>query len=444
MAVATVTGHNRRGKTALFLCACGCVGAAPHLLEAGRSLFPAITLAFVLGGYGLRTVLRGREKFPNSSDISESDIESLDQKDWPNIDIVVAARDEETVVKRLVEGLYSISYPDNKLSIWIVDDASKDKTPIILDQLKQHFPTLNVLNRKPEEGGGKSGALNAALKKLKGEWLFVLDADAQLQDDLLKRMVFIAERNKWSAVQLRKAVVNADQNPLTRIQAMEMAMDALIQKGRLVGGGVGELRGNGQLLRRSVLEECGGFNEETLTDDLDLSFRFLISGSVIGLLWNPPVNEEAVETIPALWRQRQRWAEGGLQRFFDYFPTLISNHLTIAQRRDLFCFFLLQYALPLVSFADLITTIFTRSYPVYWPLSLIAFSISGLAFWRGCRIYSEGPAIPKPKPFLLIIAILYLVHWFFVIPWVTVKMVIFPKRLFWAKTKHKGQNTLQV
>ena len=64
-----------------------------------------------------------------------------------------------------------------------------------------------------------------------------------------------------------------------------------------MNGGVVELRGNGQLLKRSVLESCGCFNEETVTDDLDLSFRLLISQEHIGILWNPPVYEEAVDNL---------------------------------------------------------------------------------------------------------------------------------------------------
>ena len=75
---------------------------------------------------------------------------------------------------------------------------------------------------------------------------------------------------------------------------MEMALDAVIQQGRLAGGGVAELRGNGQLIHRQTLEGCGGFNEDTVTDDLDLSFRLLTHGAMVGILWNPPVQEEAV------------------------------------------------------------------------------------------------------------------------------------------------------
>ena len=108
------------------------------------------------------------------------------------------------------------------------------------------------------------------LRELSGRWLLVLDADADLQPDTLERLVPFAESGGWAAVQLRKAVVNASVNPLTQAQAMEMAFDAFLQAGRLARGGVGELRGNGQLLRRDAVLACGGFNEFTLTDDLDL------------------------------------------------------------------------------------------------------------------------------------------------------------------------------
>jgi len=428
-------GDHRRVKSAAFLFACGCAGAAPHWLDPLRSLWPAISLAMVLGGYGLRTVLRGELKRGE-----ETVSGSVDPDRLPSLDVVVAARDEEGVVTRLVERLRSLRYPGDRLSTWVIDDGSLDRTPQLLDQLAKQHPGLNVIHRPRDAGGGKSGALNTALAQLQGEWLLVLDADAQLQDDLLERLVPYALDGGWSAVQLRKAVVDADSNWLTRAQAMEMALDAVIQNGRLAGGGVAELRGNGQLIRRSVLEASGGFNEHTVTDDLDLSFRLLTHGALVGMLWDPPVQEEAVPGLKALWKQRQRWAEGGLQRFFDYWPTLTSTQLTVRQRWDLACFFLLQYGLPVVSFADLSTSVISRTTPTYWPLSIVAFSISGVAYWRGCRGRHEGPAVPRPGVWHLLVSIAYLSHWFVVIPWVTVRMALLPKRLVWAKTSHSGEH----
>ena len=431
MATNPGTGDHRRVKSAAFLFACGCAGAAPHWLDPARSLWPAISMALMLGGYGLRTVLRGQLNRNGDVDSTTVDLQSL-----PSLDVVVAARDEEGVVTRLVERLTSLRYPPDRLSTWVIDDGSQDRTPQLLDELAERHPGLHVIHRERDAGGGKSGALNTALSQLSGEWLLVLDADAQLQDDLLERLVPYALDGGWSAVQLRKAVIDADCNWLTRAQAMEMALDAVIQTGRLAGGGVAELRGNGQLIKRTELERSGGFNEDTVTDDLDLSFRLLSHGALVGLLWDPPVQEEAVPGLSALWKQRQRWAEGGLQRFFDYWPTLTSAELSLRQRWDLACFFLLQYGLPVVSFADLGTSLISRSTPTYWPLSIVAFSVSGLAYWRGCRGRSEGPAIPRPGIWNTLVAIAYLGHWFVVIPWVTLRMALLPKRLVWAKTTH--------
>ena len=439
MATTAGSGDHRRVKSAAFLFACGCAGAAPHWLDPARSLWPAISLALMLGGYGLRTVLRGELNRQGDAEPA-----AVDQQSLPSLDVVVAARDEEGVVQRLVERLTSLRYPADRLSTWVIDDGSQDRTPELLDALAERHPSLHVIHREPDAGGGKSGALNTALAQLSGEWLLVLDADAQLQDDLLERLVPYALDGGWSAVQLRKAVIDADCNWLTRAQAMEMALDAVIQTGRLAGGGVAELRGNGQLIKRSELERSGGFNEDTVTDDLDLSFRLLSHGALVGLLWDPPVQEEAVPGLVALWKQRQRWAEGGLQRFFDYWPTLTSAQLSLRQRWDLASFFLLQYGLPVVSFADLSTSLISRSTPTYWPLSIVAFSVSGLAYWRGCRGRQEGPAIPRPGPWHMLVAIAYLSHWFVVIPWVTLRMALLPKRLVWAKTSHGQDHPVQV
>jgi 1,2-diacylglycerol 3-beta-glucosyltransferase len=354
------------------------------------------------------------------------------------VDLVVAARDEEAVIGRLVERLAELDYPAEQLRLWVIDDGSEDRTPEVLEAYQRRYPQLQVLRRSRDAGGGKSGALNALLPQLQGRWLLVLDADAQLQPDGLKRLVAFAESSGWSAVQLRKAVVNADHNLLTRAQAMEMALDAVIQQGRLHSGGVVELRGNGQLLQRQAVLACDGFNEATVTDDLDLSFRLLVQGQPVGLLWNPPIQEEAVTSVIGLWRQRQRWAEGGLQRFFDYWLDLTGPATSAARKLDLSGFFLLQYALPVMAVADLFTSLLSRSTPLMWPLSFVAFGLSGGAILVGCLRSSEGPALPRMHPLNLALGIAYLGHWFVVIPYTTLRMALLPKRLVWAKTLHVG------
>ena len=427
----TVTDR-RRPKAALFMVGCLAAGLLPHWLPPTLRLVPALSLAVLLGAYSVRTVILQAFRDPPLAP------PVADPATLPSVDVVVAARDEQAVIVRLVERLLALRYPADRLSLWIVDDGSEDRTAPLLDDLAQRHGQLRVVHRPRDAGGGKSGALNTVLSQLQGRWMLVLDADADLQPEALERAVRHAEAGDYGALQLRKAVVNGDHNLLTRAQAMEMALDAVIQGGRLANGGIAELRGNGQLLRREAVLASGGFNEATVTDDLDLSFRLLIHGQSIGLLWDPPVEEEAVLTLAALWRQRQRWAEGGLQRFFDYTPELLSGSVSGSQRLDLLCFFLLQYVLPVMAVADLFGALITLTSPTIWPFSIVAFGLSGVSILAGCRRQGEGPPLPAMNPFSLALGIVYLGHWFVVIPWTGLRMALLPKRLVWAKTLHLG------
>ena len=140
--------------------------------------------------------------------------------------------------------------------------------------------------------------------------------------------------------------------------------------------------------------------------------------------------------ISALFSQRQRWAEGGLQRFFDYGEQLFSRKIELIQKFDLTYFFILQYALPIISMIDLILSITLAEYPCYWPISITAFTLSGIAVWYGSSCKSEGPTLQNLNLMMLLASLVYLSHWFIIIPWVTIKMSIFPKKILWKKTIH--------
>lgn len=433
---------HRRGKAALYLFVCLLMGALPHWLPPGTWRLALPLLAGLIGAYAVRTVGSGAREAQAVAALAPGD-GSLTQTDQPSekpplagVDVVVAARDEDAVIGRLVGRLTALRWPQSLLRIWIIDDGSEDRTAALLVELQQRHPQLQVLRRSRQAGGGKSAALNEVLQRLQGRWMLVLDADADMAPDLLERLIPFAEAGGWAAVQLRKAEVNSDKNWLTRAQAMEMAFDAVLQEGRLAKGGVVELRGNGQLLRRDAVQTAGGFNEDTITDDLDLSFRFLLAGLPIGVLWNPPISEEAVLTLPALWRQRQRWAEGGLQRYLDYGPQLLSKRLNGIQKLDLIVYFLMQYVLPVVAIADGAAAVLTSSRPAFLPFSLVAVALTLIGMVAGCRRASEGPLLPPASPGNLVLSIVHMMHWFVVIPWVTLKMALLPKKLVWAKTTH--------
>ena len=426
--------NNRRFKSLLFLIISILIGVFPYFSSKKPSLNNLLIISAFIFLYGIYVLSKNFKR-----DSIQQDLENgLLISSFPYLDIIVAARDEQYVIQRLVERLFNLDYPSEKLNIIIIDDGSEDETPSILRKLSQKYQKLQIISRVKNAGGGKSGALNDALRLTTGEWIFILDADAQLKNDTLTRLLNYAYQGSWSAVQLRKSVINGSQNFLTKCQSIEMVMDAFFQVGRLSAGGVTELRGNGQLIKKNILIESGSFNENTVTDDLDLSLRLLLFGSEIGILWDPPVMEEAVENFPALFAQRQRWAEGGLQRFFDYGSDLIFCKINILKKFDIFYFFILQYALPIISLSDLLASFFSLRPPIYLPISITAFLLSAIASWVGCKQRQDISALPNPNLVNMLIYLLYLSHWFIVIPLVAIKMSIFQKKLLWKKTIHKG------
>ncbi|MEL6940980.1 MAG: glycosyltransferase family 2 protein, partial [Cyanobacteria bacterium J06598_1] len=226
------------------------------------------------------------------SDSHSADAITTDPERWPYVSLLVAAKNEEHVIGNLVEALLQIDYPATRYDLWFINDNSSDRTAQILDDLSALYPRLNVVHRGPDATGGKSGALNLVWPKTKGDLLAVFDADARVPQDLLRYVVPMFDpqlggSSKTGAVQVRKAIANASDNFWTRGQKAEMALDCHMQERRIAIGGIGELRGNGQFVRRRAIAQCGGWNEETITDDLDLTIQLHLHQWDIGLLFTP-------------------------------------------------------------------------------------------------------------------------------------------------------------
>ena len=120
------------------------------------------------------------------------------------------------------------------------------------------------------------------------------------------------------AVQAQKVIINAKQNFLTQCQYNEYILDTHFQVGRDAIRGAVELRGNGELIKRQALKSINGWNEDTITDDLDMSTRLHVKGWDIRFCPDIKVYEEGVTTFSALIRQRRRWVEGSIRRYLEY------------------------------------------------------------------------------------------------------------------------------
>jgi 1,2-diacylglycerol 3-beta-glucosyltransferase len=352
--------------------------------------------------------------------------------DLPTVSILVPAKNESVVLTNLVHSLSRLDYPTTHLEMWIVDDGSTDATPQILQELQTQFPGLQVHRR--ESKGGKSGALNAIFPFTQGEIILVCDADAQLPANFLRQTVPWFQNKAIGAVQVRKAIANADTNFLTRCQQMEMSCDAFLQTHRIAAGGMSELRGNGMLIRRELLEKCNGWNENTVTDDLDLCFKLYILGTEIEFVTIPLIQEEGVTTWKNLWHQRCRWAEGGYQRYLDYFPEILT--LGWAKEIDLLLFFLLQFLLPIGLIPDLLWTILYSHHPVLFPLQTLLSIILTVAFIGG--LYKFQNLRNWSLLWATIQGSLYMAHWIPVMIVTTLSMCVKPQKLEWIKTEHRG------
>lgn len=427
--------RGRRGKAAAVLTAIWGGTIALHLISWGAWVVWGLT--GLLWMHAFRVLFASpKPALPPLADES--------REDWPYVSLLVAAKNEEAVIARFVESICNVDYPIDRYEVWAIDDHSSDGTPLVLEQLTKQYPQLKVFRRGANASGGKSGALNQVLPLTRGEFVGVFDADATVTPDLLRRVLPVFDGEKVGAVQVRKAIANASVNFWTRGQEAEMALDSFFQQQRIAIGGIGELRGNGQFMRRNALERCGGWNEETITDDLDLTVRLHLDRWDIEFLAFPAVSEEGVTNARALWHQRNRWAEGGYQRYLDYWRLILPGRMGTGKTWDLFGFWVSQYFLPTVALPDFLMSIVLRRMPIGSPLTFMTLTLSVVGMFVGLRRTRKETKFDVKRVFATLLQTLrgtvYMFHWLLV-GTVTARIAVRPKRLKWVKTVHQGADS---
>ncbi len=429
--------EGRRKKAALALSLIWLITITLHLIPMGWLV--VMLLAIFILVQALRLLFSSPLTISSSVEVKPNKINTL-----PKISLLVAAKNEAPVISKLVAMLSELDYPQELYEFWVINDNSNDRTGEILDKLTQKYPQLNVLHRDSQARGGKSGALNQVLALTNGDLIGVFDADAIVSQDLLLQVVPLFATENIGAIQVRKAISNQNENFWTKGQSAEMALDSYFQQQRISCGGIGELRGNGQFVRRQALESCGGWNEETITDDLDLTIRLHLDDWDIGILPAPAVEEEGVKGAIALWHQRSRWAEGGYQRYLDYWRFILGTSLNWRKKFDLFYFFLIQYLLPTASIPDLLMVIIKHDLPLVAPLTTITVSVGFWGMFSGLKRSSNSKQLSWFEQIKLLsqslLGMIYMTHWLIVMPITTLRMSIRQKRLKWVKTVHEGSS----
>ncbi|MDR7611331.1 MAG: glycosyltransferase family 2 protein [Armatimonadota bacterium] len=258
----------------------------------------------------------------------------------PFVSIVVPAKNEEAVIEGTVRSLCALDYAEGgrrRFEVIVVDDQSTDRTGVLLDRLAAELPVRVV--RTPPGSVGKAAALNFGIARARGEVVAVFDADARVRPDFLRTMVALLDDPRVGGVQAQRQLYNAGQNLLTRVQDDEYRLFYHpLQRARRWLGGMVSFSGNGLLVRRDVLDEVGGWREEALTEDIDLTIRLHLAGWEIRYCEEAVVWEEAPPHLRDLLRQRVRWFEGALRCLGEHLPAILFGRMSLFKKLDMVVF----------------------------------------------------------------------------------------------------------
>jgi cellulose synthase/poly-beta-1,6-N-acetylglucosamine synthase-like glycosyltransferase len=236
----------------------------------------------------------------------------------PMISIVVPVKNEEKVVDRLLRALLRLSYPTENREILIVEDGSTDKTVEICREYVRRYPEQVRLFHK-SISNGKPSALNYAIKHARGEILAFFDADNIPEPNTLDRVVRYFSDPSVAAVQGGLGVINAGENMLAKFVSYEEAVwcEAYL-RGKDALNLFVHLKGSCQFIRRNVLEKLNGFNEEALSEDMELSARLTETGYRIRYASDVCSWQETPSNVRQLFKQRTRWFRGTMEVAFKY------------------------------------------------------------------------------------------------------------------------------
>ncbi|WP_102707576.1 glycosyltransferase family 2 protein [Terribacillus saccharophilus] len=239
--------------------------------------------------------------------------EDITLSSYPSVAVLIPAHNEGVVIKQTLDAMIRLKYPGD-LDVYVLDDASTDNTSEIIQKFSSTFSRIHYLKVPPGSPKGKSRVLNYGLSVTKSDYFIVFDADNQPAEDSVIELVHAAERTPGAggAVGYVKTI-NADRNILTRMISIEFQVfQLLMQSGRWKMFKTGSLAGTNMLLRRSVLQEAGGYDLYALAEDAELTVRLTALGWKLPVVHHSKTWEQEPEKISIFVRQRTRWLTGNI------------------------------------------------------------------------------------------------------------------------------------
>ncbi|MEM1326586.1 MAG: cellulose synthase family protein [Bacteroidota bacterium] len=255
--------------------------------------------------------------------------------DYPFVTVQLPIYNEMYVIERLIDRVAEFDYPKERFEIHILDDSTDETVEIVQRKVKEYqakgFQIEQII--RTDRKGFKAGALKAATPQAKGEFIAIFDADFVPRRDFLKKTVPYFKDEKVGVVQTRWVHLNEDYSLLTRLQAIQLNVHFTVeQQGRSAGNYMLQFNGTAGVWRRQTIAEAGGWEADTLTEDLDLSIRAQLKGWEIKYLEKFDSPAELPADINGLKSQQFRWMKGGAETAKKMLPTVWRSKLSLRQK----------------------------------------------------------------------------------------------------------------
>jgi cellulose synthase/poly-beta-1,6-N-acetylglucosamine synthase-like glycosyltransferase len=247
----------------------------------------------------------------------ESALLTPQPEEWPTVTVQLPIYNEFYVVERLIDAVARLDYPREKLQIQVLDDSTDETTRLARARVEHHCAQgLDIqLQHRHDRSGFKAGALAQGLESARGEFIAIFDADFLPPADFLRRAVpHLVDRPRLAFVQTRWGYLNDRYSALTRAQTIALDGHFVVEHlGRNRNGLLMNFNGTAGVWRRRAIEEAGGWQADTLIEDVDLSFRAQLAGWQALYLPDVVCPAELPPQTAAFKRQQARWATGQAQ-----------------------------------------------------------------------------------------------------------------------------------
>jgi hypothetical protein len=235
----------------------------------------------------------------------------------PSVTVQLPVYNERHVIERLIDAVAALDWPHTQLQIQVLDDSNDDTTALAracIEQQRRRGLDIKLI-RRADRKGYKAGALSVGLTHARGEFIAIFDADFVPPADFLRRTIDpFLDRPRLGLVQARWAHLNADYSRLTHAQSLALDGHFVVeQTARNRSGLLMNFNGTAGVWRRACIESSGGWSGDTISEDLDLSYRAQLAGWDCLYLPHVSAPAELPPQLAAFKRQQFRWAKGSIQ-----------------------------------------------------------------------------------------------------------------------------------